>query len=114
MLKNKLQNLPDRGTLEIKENLENNMVITIPVGATLIINKGVIFTNNMIINNLGFLINQGILRNNLDATINNKFDAWMINENFIINYGIINSRNHYSKIINEGIISNNSIGIINN
>ena len=68
----------------------------------------------LLIANLGFLINQGILKNNLDATliINNKFDAWMINENFIINYGIINSRNYYSKIINECIISNNSIGII--
>jgi len=114
MLKNKLENLLDRGTLEIKENIENNMVITIPVGATLIINSGVIFTNNMVINNLGFLINQGIFKNNLNATINNKFDAWLINENFIINYGIINSRNYYSRIINEGIISNNSIGIINN
>tara|TARA_B100000795_G_C22582347_1_gene354302 strand:+ start:330 stop:674 length:345 start_codon:yes stop_codon:yes gene_type:complete len=114
MLKNKLKNLPERGTLEIKENIENNQIITIPVGATLIINFGIIFTNNMVINNLGFLINQGILKNNIDATINNKFDAWIINKFIMTNYGTINSKNYYSKIINEGIINNNSIGIINN
>tara|TARA_B110000902_G_C14053064_1_gene492463 strand:- start:320 stop:664 length:345 start_codon:yes stop_codon:yes gene_type:complete len=114
MLKNKLKNLPERGTLKINENMVNNDIINIPVGVTLIILQGVIFCNNKIINNCGLLLNQGILKNNIDATINNKFDGWIINENFITNYGIINNKNYYSRIFNEGIINNENNGSINN